>query len=571
VEPVTKSIKKSVRQAKKSVRQAWGKIDYDKTKENMNTDNRVIRYENFSFSINFTFGGLKFKLICFAEQRSEFWTLTFVGDFSHVSFAESDPDSKAAIEKLFAPASGDFNALLKKSILNPVGAKIDGEHKSSLQYYGDFRGVVLARQRKSNMTSGSTVPQPENSEGWIKLGPTEAPSTEAQTLVVNTNVWSVGPSGSGSPVGRARSDGEFDRFVTGYAEQVVDELWPYLFETFSPDSTNKIEPNLAVTKILSRRLIHISSLGMAGSSLSDESKNSPVRFVLVTSTRNEWTLGHAIERVTNLGTMRLAALKHIQQLQGFSDELDRLNSEWQAPENALADRTSRATYIQNELQKAVNQVEGGVLDRISRSAYWADLFGQIQTGLGMDHQSDKTVGEFQSYDDFVRRRLGATFEFIKRLRVRYNNLHDAVKSHLDKVSAEDLQELRKGSATEVTSINLVIGSLETTVSALNDNSKEQKSLLDVADTVLPIVIWYHLGAILHYLGLDKWAVNFISNHPANDNGSHDSGGIFSFLFALAVTGFLFRRRLMALLKNAVSVFKASKSSDGSSGSDNQAT
>lgn len=180
--------------------------------------------------------------------------------------------------------------------------------------------------------------------------------------------------------------------------------------------------------------------------------------MLVTSTGNQWTLGHAIERVTNLGTMRLAALKHIQQLQVFSDELDKLNSEWKSESGE--NRTKAAIRIQNALQVAVNRIEGGVLDRISRSGYWVDLFRQIQTGLGMDAQSDKTVGEFQSYDDFVRRRLGATFEFIKRLRIRYDNLHDAVKSHLEKEAAGDLQKLRESSVSSMTTISDGIMSLK---------------------------------------------------------------------------------------------------------------
>ena len=302
----------------------------------------------------------------------------------------------------------------------------------------------------------------------------------------------------------------------------------------------------------------------------DESKNSPVRFVLVTSTKNEWTLGHAIERVTNLGTMRLAALKDIQKLQEFSDTLDELNTDWQKVNPHLTTPQRTASGIQADLQKAINLIEGGVLDRISRSADWADLFGQIQTGLGMDAQSDKTVAEFQSYDDFARRRLGATFEFIKRLRIRYNNLHEAIKSHLDKVSAEDLSKLRRDSSEAVASINNGIGSLQQMVVALNKNASEQKSLLDVADKVLPIIIWYHLGAILHYLGFDKIFTFIGSDHTAASIEQHIIGGFYSFLAAFAITVILFRKKLFEWIKRLFAIFNGPKKSDQTSDDDGYA-
>jgi hypothetical protein len=99
-------------------------------------------------------------------------------------------------------------------------------------------------------------------------------------------------------------------------------------------------------------------------------------------------------------------------------------------------------------------------------------------------------------------------------------------------------------------INQATSALKASVATLNDTVEKQKSLLEIADDVLPIIVWYHLGAILHYMGFNAWAFEHLKavHLVTLETPSHESGDVLSFAAGLMITAAIFHQKIWSLLK-----------------------
>jgi hypothetical protein len=187
----------------------------------------------------------------------------------------------------------------------------------------------------------------------------------------------------------------------------------------------------AINYVLDGRAIYMSALAPQ---LPDAPDNEriPAEFILYAHQHvpdsakkvsvNVWELGRLVNQLHILGTVRLAAMKHVKLLHAAGKRLSQLEPTMQkARESVALNETDTMTFIKGAHEQ-FNSITAefrknascSLAYRIERSGnYVARFRSNIKflqiTGLEGD----------QPYDQFVERRLGAEFDFIERLGRRY--------------------------------------------------------------------------------------------------------------------------------------------------------
>lgn len=144
---------------------------------------------------------------------------------------------------------------------------------------------------------------------------------------------------------------------------------------------------------------------------------------------NKWQLGRLVDRMHLLGTLRLAGLRDFAALRAAGHTLSKLDPYvTDARDSVAAHRTNGSrddaiTKIElahehfNKITKQYRESTKsapGLLYRIERSRYYTEQFRANIRALRLSR-----IEGSQRYDDFVDRRLGAVFDYINRLGLRY--------------------------------------------------------------------------------------------------------------------------------------------------------
>jgi hypothetical protein len=188
-----------------------------------------------------------------------------------------------------------------------------------------------------------------------------------------------------------------------------------------------------------KRALYMSALGPQRPAVPDDER-IPLTYLLYVKQRrdsssmipiNKWQLGRLVDRIHLLGTVRLAALKNFPALRNAGTVLSQLDPlVRQARDAVTAHRTSGQksdaieciNYAHERFNKITEtfaketgtEAEAGLLYRIEQSRYYVEQFNTNVKNLRLSR-----VEGCQRYDVFVRRRLGATYDFIDRLGRRY--------------------------------------------------------------------------------------------------------------------------------------------------------
>jgi len=188
------------------------------------------------------------------------------------------------------------------------------------------------------------------------------------------------------------------------------------------------------SRFLSGHCLHASALGTQPRS--PELRKRPVTDLLLATHADPWQLGRLVDRGNTLGTLRLAALYDWQQLNIANRKLRDPELNLDAIARALPETAGKDDHeddgselieirklnrqlanVQRELAEGSRNIRGGLSYRTERSGYYLRQFDDLVRALRI-----RRIEGFQRYDQFVNRRLGATFEFIETIGQRYERL-----------------------------------------------------------------------------------------------------------------------------------------------------
>jgi hypothetical protein len=204
-------------------------------------------------------------------------------------------------------------------------------------------------------------------------------------------------------------------FTEVEAVRYTDSVMPLISANSSTDDA-RVE--YTASSFLGDRVIYISSL--AAEHIDNSYTTVPVKSLLVCRPYQSWQLGRLVDRLCLLGSVRVAALYNLGELDKAGDALrvlTRLVQTTAASIRSYADRNralgqTLARY-REETAKLGQKCDGGFEYRIERSRYYVQQFNDIISTFRLNY-----VQGFQRYDYFIKRRLYSTFEFISRLGVR---------------------------------------------------------------------------------------------------------------------------------------------------------
>lgn len=196
---------------------------------------------------------------------------------------------------------------------------------------------------------------------------------------------------------------------------------------------NKIDggnPEYVACQMLDGRAVYISSLS---NNINQVATPEPLRFLLFVNSLHRWQIGRLIERITYLGTLRLAAIKDLDHIEAANEVLRSVESKLNQLNTRSEVHHDSETHKQRieQLRESVRDADrldgkwcdGGLAYRIERSRYYSKTFSEWVDGLRVDR-----IEGFQRYDEFVNRRMGATWDFVDRLGVRLDRINQKFDS-----------------------------------------------------------------------------------------------------------------------------------------------
>ncbi|WP_158809946.1 DUF3422 family protein [Beijerinckia sp. L45] len=198
-------------------------------------------------------------------------------------------------------------------------------------------------------------------------------------------------------------------------------------EIFGPIVSDDNRSETTSSYMLDGRAFYITSLGYSNSKKVLPDRTAPLTYLMYVhqtppgdNTKevvNKWQLGRLIDRLLNLGTVRLAALVELRELRTAGEIIAELEPLTKEARNSLNNgKESEATQQILALNKKINNlgIRNGIQYRVERSRYYVEQFRSGLAGLRLHR-----IEGFQPYNRFVEQRLGSTFDFIDRLGLRY--------------------------------------------------------------------------------------------------------------------------------------------------------
>jgi len=202
-----------------------------------------------------------------------------------------------------------------------------------------------------------------------------------------------------------------DEMECEWARSCVRTIWPFI------DCKKSIpEVEFTVSRMLDGRAIYASSLGQHNIKIRPELSNDPVVFYLHSYTDDRWQIGRLIDRLTQAGTSRLAAIIEIDALHLARKKIDALESTIRETRDAIhlalgaisKGKPNRQTSIDakfNESQQKFAELNDDFMTnsieyRLERSIYYLSQFDISVKSLRI-----KRLEGYQPYDEYVNRRF----------------------------------------------------------------------------------------------------------------------------------------------------------------------
>jgi hypothetical protein len=248
---------------------------------------------------------------------------------------------------------------------------------------------------------------------------------------------------------------EKDRFSPAAYRNCVETIRPFLKLSAGPQL-----PEYTFSRLLQGACVHGSALGATPIELERDKK--PVMDLLIFTHSDKWQIGRLIDRGNTLGTLRIAALYDIDNLNAANVELRKLEEEVEAAHVGASKAITRNEKIRRQIDsdedpkdetKILNEIsnfnktlltlsetniKGGLPYRVERSRYYRQQFLDLITALRI-----RRIEGSQPYDEYVDRRLSATYDFIRMVGVRYVRVQQTIAALNRQLTNRELLRLQE--------------------------------------------------------------------------------------------------------------------------------
>ena len=199
---------------------------------------------------------------------------------------------------------------------------------------------------------------------------------------------------------------------SGWGRTAIQAMLPLINNAAAPPT------ECCANYFFKNRVLYMSTLGSQNLD-TEEDERVPVHYMMkVPSEIDPWQLGRLVLRLNFLGTLRLAAIRSLSGLLKAGRILTELEPLIKAARDEVSrgkhDQMATAVKAANAKFDTIHETDPEILFRIERSRYYVQQFTENVAALRIGR-----LEGYQKYDDFVRRRLGATIDFIDRLGKRY--------------------------------------------------------------------------------------------------------------------------------------------------------
>jgi len=186
---------------------------------------------------------------------------------------------------------------------------------------------------------------------------------------------------------------------------------------------------------------------------------APLHYFVISHGWSKYLLGRILRRLHALGELRSAAILDLEGLDRASDQMRALRNEiddslhTRDPEhNSATLEHDRLRAIQGKLNEiADSRIDGGLLQRVSRSRYYTQDFKQRMEDMGFGH-----IDGWEPYDVFMHRNLFKTLEYIDGIGTRFEDLAATVQRLTAARNLHEVAEVEKDIAY-IQSIGEIIG------------------------------------------------------------------------------------------------------------------
>jgi hypothetical protein len=505
------------------------KIYFFRNSHNLNEENcvlhklgeeeRFLRYDIFSLQFNFCGASLSIR----AELFHEFWTLTCILDFGvvfpHV-WSEGEPET--SLEKITYATPGNRTIIAIAETIDHVQSLITKRYsghrdKNIAVDLTEEESGKLARVRTDLVDQFHNLCDEEifksaNScalsiVGDSYLFPCDRKIAEfcgnvfglqiKNSAVIPISTALIAPVKESAPSKKKRLTihsliGDSSYSPTD-AHRLIDAAWPFIHELhlIHPDnSINLLErkPEFSGSLFQNRRSLYISSLGRLNPNANyTMGKTEPVIYTIFVCNRSRWQIGRIVERMHNLGVCRVAALWNLGRITDAGNQLYDLRMKLDSqtgdrlPPISPADAAKEIAAIQASVP------DGGLSYRVERTSYYVKQINNLLPTLRICR-----IEGFQPYDQFIRRRLYGTFDFIERMGVVYADLRSEITLQLDRQRTQQFMLLADTIKTNTTAITVFT----------EHTAKRQKTtnlLLDNAEFLIALPVFYYFGQIISYI------------------------------------------------------------------------
>lgn len=304
---------------------------------------------------------------------------------------------------------------------------------------------------------------------------------------------------------------------------VLDAAWPIVTSADCKSDIDRAhgDPEYVVAAFNDGRTLYVSSLGRLNAA---EGEFTPLIYTLIVSYPSPWRLGRFIDKLNTVGTLRLAALRDLPDINNASNEIDRV-SRLLAVGNERHGREPDLEEIEKEFSRIGQAMALGLSYRIVRSRYYVNSYKDTVESLRPEH-----LQGYQFYLNFIRSRVFDAFYYIDRVGARYDSLKGEIEFRANFSRRKEAHNLQVATARQ---------------------AHAAASLLEAAEILSVIPLTYYGGHILAELLAPLRQIAQLSWLPAEPSGYYPVALILSIVLAYGSRAFRKRRSRVRRLKPRV--------------------
>jgi hypothetical protein len=385
-------------------------------------------------------------------DHSDHFTVTITVDLSKNGFKEGELTDTSVI-RIDTPSRqfrnavrGSYASLACRVQETRDKTEYSPEHLEAVTYLKDG----IWQDLYSHVLEGSLL----LSGDWpVAMSPEPEVFADLRSVILNTerSEWMYGMPQENVKPDLVAAEAPFD------SKHMKSKALAGLLPLFEMDDPNLRYRELIACTIFRKRAVYLSPLGSSPFNAKIDARqtpNRPIYFALAVAENNRWQIGRMVRRINNMGCIRLLALRDLDKIKSASDrirqvgnDLDNrfLNQTTEVKEKERdieADRQDLAKF-KKEIDAIGADIAGHLPYRIYRSQFRSDQFRKQVEDLFVER-----IEAWQPYDEFVRRRLYPTFEFISRVGQRYDRLNRNYQSQLQALNLE-LQSVSSSHLVEI--------------------------------------------------------------------------------------------------------------------------